>query len=323
MPSPSAVFSELVSTTWRNHRSKVEEAITNNNALLKRLTSKGRKKKVNGGLTIVQPIEYAENQTYQRFSGYDLLNVGASDVITSVEYPWRQIAIVVTANGQELRLSSGDSQIVALVAQRIENAKRSFKNNFSYDMYSDGTLPNQITGLQALVSDTGTGTLGGIDSNTWTFWRNAVQSAAAPLQGGAAITVGPSTMESLWLPLWMELSEGDDKPDLIVCSNNYFQHYENSQLSLKRYTSADEGKGGFVSMKYKTADVIYDGGSGIPDSHAYFLNTDYIQLCVHPEADLTQMDSRTPVQQDASVTPMLWMGNLITTNRRRQGVQKA
>jgi hypothetical protein len=40
------------------------------------------------------------------------------------------------------------------------------------------------------------------------------------------------------LPLWLQLTRGDDKPDLIVMSNDYFTFYEMSQTSLKRYTNA-------------------------------------------------------------------------------------
>ena len=104
------------------------------------------------------------------------------DVLSAAEYQWRQIAINVVASGLELRTNSGGSRIINLVKSRMKNAMRTFKNNFSADLYSDGTLPNQIGGLQVLASDLGTGTVGGIDSSVWTFWRNNVQSAAAPLQ---------------------------------------------------------------------------------------------------------------------------------------------
>lgn len=328
MPSPNAVFTELVSTTFRKHRKDIKDNISNNNALLKRIYDNGNARKEDGGLTIVTPLDYAANGTYQRYSGYDVLNIGASDVITSAEYQWRQIAVNVVANGMELRVNSGGSRIVNLVKARMKNAIRTFKNNFSVDVYSDGTLPNQINGLQALVSDAGTGTVGGIDSSTWAFWRSQVQSAAAPLQGGGAVTPSATTIEgSLMLPLWLSLVRGDDKPDLIVADNNYFSMYEQSQLSLKRYTEsgdkAGKAAGGFVSMKYKTADVIFDGGSGIPANHMYMLNTNYINLCVHSDADMEIMDEMKPYNQDASVVPILWMGNMECSNRRQQGVIKA
>jgi hypothetical protein len=323
MPSPNAVFTELVSTTFRKHRKEITDNVSKNNALLRRLYDKKQVRREDGGLTIVTPLDYAENGTYQRYSGYDVLNIGASDVISAAEYQWRQIAINVAANGQELRTNSGDSRILNLVKSRMKNAIRTFKNNFSADLYSDGSLSNQINGLQAIVAANGAGTIGGIDSSTWTFWKNKVQSAAAPLQGGGAITPGPTTMESLMLPLWLALTRGDDQPDLIVMDNNYYTFFETSQTSIKRYTDETKANAGFVSLKYKSADVIFDGGSGIPANTGYFLNTDYLELVSHRDADMTVMDELKPVNQDAAVVPVLWMGNLVCSNRGLQGTMKA
>ena len=323
MPSPNTVFTELVSTTFRKHAKEIKDNVSKNNALLRRIYDKGNVRREDGGLTIVAPLDYAENNTYQRYSGYDVLNIGASDVISAAEYQWRQIAINVVASGLELRTNSGDTRIINLVKARLKNAIRTFKNNFSADIYSDGTLANQVNGLQALVADAGTGTVGGIDSSTWTFWKNKVQSAAAPIQGGGAITPGSTTMESLMLPLWLALTRGDDQPDLIVMDNNYFTFFEQSQTSIKRYTDSTKADAGFVALKYKGADVIFDGGSGIPTNHAYFLNTDYLELVVHKDADMTVMDEMKPYNQDAAVVPVLWMGNLVCSNRSLQGVQKA
>jgi hypothetical protein len=45
------------------------------------------------GLRLRQPLDYNSNGTYQRYSGYDVLNVQQSDVITAAEFQWRQIAL--------------------------------------------------------------------------------------------------------------------------------------------------------------------------------------------------------------------------------------
>lgn len=323
--SPNQIFTELVTTTWRNHRKEVQDTISNNNVLLKKLNDSGMKQKEDGGLSIVQPLEYAENSTYQRYSGYDILNIGASDVLSAAEFPWRQIAVHVTANGQELRTNSGESRIINLVKSRMKNAIHTFKNNFSYDVYSDGTLPNQITGLQALISDNGLGTVGGIDANAWAFWKNKVQSAAAPMQGGGAIVPSGLTgvMESLMMPLYMSLTRGSDRPNLIVSSNDFFGFYETGLISQKRYTSSETGKGGFMTLKYKDCDVVFDGGSGIPNAHMYFLNTNTLRLVVHKDADMEVVPEMRPINQDAAVTPIIWMGNMTVSNRMLNGVLKA
>lgn len=322
MSTPSSVFTELVTTTFRNHRSKLIDNVSNNNALLAYLKRKRKMRTESGGTEIAIPLEYAENGTYQRYSGYDVLNVQQSDVFTAAKFDWRQIAINVTASGRELRINKGKERIINLAKSRLKNAMNTFNNNFSSDIYSDGALSNQVNGLQALIADAGTGIVGGIDSGTWTFWKNVVQSAAAPLQGGAGITPSNSTIQSLMLPLWLELVRGGDKPDLIVSSNEYYSFYEESLTDLKRYTSTESAAGGFISLKYKSADVIFDGNSGIPDTRMYFINTDYLELVAHTDANLTVNDEMRPYNQDAVVIPILWMGNLTVSNRSLQGVLK-
>ena len=323
MASPNSTFTELVTTTFRKHKKEFADNVTNNNALMARMSEKGRKRVEDGGLTIVAELDYAENSTYQRYSGYDSLDVSASDVLSAAEYNWKQSAVHVTASGRELRINSGDSRIINLAKSRLTNAMRTFKNNLSSDMYSDGTSSNQINGLQAIVSNDGAGTVGGINSATYTFWKSTVQSAGSPLSG-SAITVSTSTFENLFmLQLWLELSRGSDKTDLIVMSNDYFTFFEGSQTSLKRYASEDKAQAGFVSLKYKTADVIFDGGSGIPAATGYFLNTDYLELVAHRDAQMSEVPEMRAINQDAVVIPIIWMGNLVCSNRSLQGIIKA
>jgi hypothetical protein len=317
MASPNSTFTELVSTTFRKHRRDIQDNLSNRNALLKYLMKRGNKRLEDGGLTIVTPLDYAQNSTYQRYSDWDLLNISASDVISSAEYTWQQIAMNVVSSGRELRINSGDSRIVSLAKARIKNAIRTFNNNFSADLYSDGSLTNQIGGLQKLISDTGVGTVGGINAATYPFWANTFIDAS-----DLSVTPSATTIENgLMLPAWLATDRGpDDQVDLIVADNTYYSYFETSQVSLKRYNDTNTASGGFVSLKYKNADVIYDGNSGIPANHMYFVNTNYIELVVHRDADLEIMDEMRPVNQDGVVVPILWMGNLSCSNRKLQAV---
>lgn len=317
-------FTELVTTTYRNHKKEIADNVSNHNALFRRLTQKGRIRREDGGLSIVCPLEYAENGTYTRYSGYDPLNVEASDVLSAAEFPWRQVSVNVAASGLEIRSNSGENRIVNLVKTKIKNAQKSAANGLAQDLYSAGSLSNQINGLQALIADAGTGTVGGIDSSSFSFWQNTVQSAAAPLQGGAGITPSAATMESLMLPLYLRLTRGADHPDLIVMSEDYYTFFEQSQTSLKRYAPEDDGQAGMVAMKYKQADVFHDSSaSGIPSAHGYFINTDYLEVVVHQDADMEIMPELRSINQDAVVIPIIWQGNVAVSNRKLQGVQKA
>lgn len=317
MASPNSTFTELVSTTFRKHRKEIADNLSTRNALLKYMMKRGNKRMEDGGLTIATPLDYAANGTYQRYSDWDLLNVAASDVISSAEYQWRQIAMNVVSSGRELRINSGDSRIINLAKAKIKNAIRTFNNNFCSDLYSAGALTNQINGLQAIIADTNTNTVGGIDANTYSFWQNKVYDASVN-----SVTPSATTIENgLMLPLWLQLDRGpDDQPDLIVADTTYYSYFESSQVSLKRYNDKSTADAGFVTLKYKNADVLFDGNAGIPSAHMYFINTNYLELVVHSDADLAIMDEVRPVNQDGAVVPILWMGNLTCSNRAQQGV---
>jgi hypothetical protein len=320
MTSPNSTFTELVSTTFRKHIGEIKDNLSNRNALLKYMMKKGQYRKEDGGLTIVTGLDYTSNSTYQRYSDWDVLNIAQSDVITSAEYQWRQIALNVVASGREMRINSGDSRIKSLAKAKMKNAIRTFNNNFSSDLYSSGTLTNQINGLQAIIADTNTNTVGGIDASVWSFWQNTVFDAS-----DNSVTPSATTIENqMMLPTWLTVDRGpDDQPDLIVADNTYYGFFETSQVSLKRYSGSESANAGFSTLKYKSADVLFDGNSGIPTNRMYFINTNYLELVVHQDADMEIMDEMRPINQDGAVIPILWMGNLVCSNRKLQAVIKA
>lgn len=314
MPSPNATFTEMVSTTLRNHSRDVVDNVSDNNAYLRRLKRNGNIHTESGGTEIVLPLEYAENGTYQRYSGYDTLNVQASDVITSAKFDWMQVAIHVTASGRELRMNNSKEGMIKLTKTRIKNAKNTASNNMSVDIYSDGALTNQINGLASMITTDGTGTVGGIVAGTYTFWKNKFLDHVG--------TPGPTTIKGNMNALWLSLVRGDDKPDLILSTHDLYAFYENSLQDQQRYMSSDSASAGFESLRYKTADVIFDDNTnfGTTAERMYFLNSKYLYLIQHSEAQFSPEDEKKPTNQDAVVVPMFWMGNMACSNRSLQGL---
>lgn len=313
MPSPNSTFTEMVSTTLRNHATEVVDNISDNNALLRKMKSRGNIKTESGGYELAFPVEYANNSTYQRYSGYDTLNVQASDVISAAKYDWAQIALHVLASGRELRQNNSKEAMIKLVKARITNAKHTASNNLAIDLYSDGSLSNQINGLAALVNSAGTGTVGGINSSNFSFWQNQFLEYSG--------TPGTANIGTMMNQLWLPCVRGNDKPDIIVFSHDYFSFYEGSLQSNQRYMKADSASLGFEELMYKSAQVIFDDNSnfGTTASVGYFLNTKYFYMVQHSEAQWTQDDDKKPINQDAVVVPLYWMGQLVVTNRNVQG----
>lgn len=316
MTSPNATFTEMVTTTLRNHGRELTDNVSLNNALLRYIKDNDNIKTESGGYEIVVPLEWAENSTYQRYSGYDQLSTAASDVLSAAKYDWAQAAIHVTASGRELRMNNGPERMINLVKARIKNAMNTAANNMSVDVYSDGALSNQIGGLSLLIQAAGTGTVGGINSSTSTFWKNKFREMAG------TGTWSKSTIKGEMNGLWLDCVRGNDKPDLIVASHDIYSAYEESLQDLQRYNdNSKKAAAGFESLKYKTADVIFDTNTnfGTTAELAYFLNTKYLYLIQHPEAQWTQDDDKKPTNQDAVVVPMYWMGQLVTSFRAAQG----
>ena len=113
MASPN--LSEIVTTTLRNRSGKLADNVTKNNALLTRLKGRDKVKPVSGGRTIVQELEYAENSTYKRYSGYVLLDIQPSDVFTAAEFNYAQAAVAVSISGLEQLQNAGENQGVRLL----------------------------------------------------------------------------------------------------------------------------------------------------------------------------------------------------------------
>lgn len=316
MASPNSTFTEMVTTTLRNHPSEVADNVSNHNAIYRRLKQNGKITALSGGYEIVKPLDYAENATFQRYNGFDTLNIGASDVLTAAKYDWVQSAVHVVASGRELRLNSGKEAMINLVKSRITNAKRTAANNMSVDIYSDGSLSNQMGGLANIIQTAGTGTVGGINSSTYTFWKNKFREAS----GTNAIS--KASIKTEMNNLWLSLNRGMDKPDLLVSSQDFFSMYWESLQDLQRYAQADSATAGFQSLKYVTADIIFDSNSNFSTTaeKMYFLNTDYLELVEHRDARWTQLDDKLSVNQDGEVIPIIWMGQLVCSNRSLQGV---
>lgn len=335
-------LSEIVTTTLRSRTGELADNMSRNNALLARLDRRGKIKTFSGGRTIVQELNYANNQTFQWYSGYQTLNIAPSQTFTAAEYPIRQSAVAVSISGLEELQNSGEEAIIDLLESRIENAEDTFMNGMSQGIYGDGTVTGSVNGLQLLVSNSpSSGIVGGIDRATWTFWQNQVYQALTT--GGAVATA--ANIQSYMDTLWLSLVRGRDMPDLIVADNNFYKLYWQSLVAIQRIASengsGEHGKLGFQTLKYNTADVVLDGGfqgfstdpfpgevassptglGGAPANTMYMLNTKYLHWRPHARRNMVPLDpDRFSVNQDAMVKLMGWAGNMTLSNAFLQGV---
>lgn len=311
-------YNTIFSTTLESRTGKLADNISKNNALLKKLKEKENIRTFSGGSKILEELEYGEGDMVW-YSGYDTISYQPKELFTAAEYAIKLAAVPVAISGEDLLKNSGHAQVMELMEKRIQNAEKTMANQLAAAMYGDGTSADgkAIGGLKLLVADDPTsGTVGNINRATSgnEFWRN--QSS----------TVSGLTSENILQAMdemYLRCSRGTDKPDLIVVDDKLYSIYENALQPLARYSDPKLADAGFVNLKFKGCDVIYDGGQSghCPDNHMYFLNTNYIYLRPHKERNMKVIGGdRLSVNQDAMYRIIGWAGNMTMSNAALQGV---
>lgn len=309
-------ISDILATTIESRTKKIADNVTDNNVALKKLSAKGKIKTVSGGSKILQELSFAENSNAGFYSGYDLLPVGVSDVLSAAEFDLKQAAVPVIISGLEMLQNSGKEQMIDLLESRLSVAESTLSNLICTGLYSDGTGSGgkEITGLDAAVPvNPTTGTYGGIDRSTWTFWRSKVSSSA----------LSSTTIQAAMNGLWASLIRGKDMTDLIIMDNTMWEKYMASLQAQQRFHQAEVGDLGFPTLKFMGTDVCLDGGIGgnATSQTAYFLNCDYIHYRPHASRNMVPLspNRRYATNQDAEVQILAWAGNLTMSGAQFQG----
>ncbi len=312
-------YTEIFTSTLENRSGRLADAVSKHNALLSRLREKGHNRPIYGGSKILEELEYGEGDM-SWYSGYDSIEYTPKQLFTAAEYSLKLCAVPVAISGEDMLKNSGKYQMMDLFEKRIENAEKTMRNKMSEAVYGDGTGSSgkAIGGLALLVADApATGTVGGINRATAgnEFWRN--QSVTAT----AAFT--PETLRPAMDKMYLSLCRGSDKPDLIITGNSLYSTFEQSLTALQRYTEPKLAEAGFTALRYKGADVVFDGGQGgnCPDGKMYFLNTNYLYLRSHKDRDMKVIGGeRMAVNQDAIYKIVGWAGTMTMSNAALQGV---
>jgi hypothetical protein len=322
--------SDIIATNIQSRTGELADNVTNNNALLRRLKERGNVKKFSGGNVILQEIMYSDTTTNNTnsYSGYEVLNVGQNSPISAAQFSITQYASAISISGLEMIQNSGKEAIIDLLDGRMQVAEAQLANRISTDTYGDGTgnAGKNLTGLAAAVPDAPTsGTYGGIDRATWTFWQS--QKYSGVTNGGSAVSA--SNIQGYMDALAVQLIRGTDKPDLIVCDNNYYKFYLQSLQSIQRISDGESSSAGagFASLKYYGAgmasDVVLDGGIGAAATanHLWMLNTKYLFLRPHADRNFVPIGGeRQAVNQDAIVKLIGWAGNICSSGPQFSGV---
>lgn len=308
---------DIVATTIENRSGELADNVTNNNPLYAYLKDKGNVRPVSGGSQIFEEIMFAPNGNFSWYSGYDLLNVAAQDVISAAAFPYKQAACPVVINGLEELQNAGKEEIIDMMEGRLKVAEATMVNNMDAAAYSNGTGfgGKQLTGLgAAVVVSPNTGVYGGVDPSLWPFWQNQVFLCGSNPNAG--------NIQGFMDQAWASTVRGTDRPDVIIFDTNLWAVFLQSLQAIQRITTDKKARLGFPTMQFMDADVVLGSGIGgnAPAWTGYFLNTKYIFLRPHKRRNMVPLspNRRAPINQDASIEIIAWAGNMTMSGRQFQ-----
>lgn len=295
----------LLSTTLKKYRSTLTDNIFKSNAVFYHLKENGYVKEEDGGERIVEPLMYGKNTTAKSYSGYDVLDTTPQEGIDSAEFNWKQYSVSISISGKEERQNAGRSKIIDLLDAKTKQAEMSLTEQLTSDMFTDGTGNGGLglTGLKAMVANTGT--YGGINSATYTWWQAGYNSTSEAL-----------ALDDMRTGFNTASIGGKDTPSLIVTTQTLYEKYEglcSTTIQMNSEGTKKLADAGFQTLQFKGVPLVWDEYCNSTDM--YFLNSKHMKLTIHKDANFETTDFVKPENQDAKVAQILFMGNL-TCNRR-------
>lgn len=325
-------LSEIITTTLRNRQKSLRDNITNNNAVLKSMEEYDGLETESGGRTIIEEMFFDEVGTFLRYDGGQVLNTSYTPTMTSAEYDWKQFAASVVITGREERQNGGSEGLIKLLSSRIKAAEMTLENNYNSDLLSSGTADGgkQIGGLAHIVSKTpSSGSVGGIDRGTTAgaFYKNlAFNTASDTVNGVVPGTLTSSTIKTVLNYNINSTTRGMDRIKLLLMGQTHYQLLQEAMQAIQRITDSASLKAGFKTLNYDGIPCVMGGGVSfggqtlVQADLTYGLNTKFLKVRVHKDANMEPLPELQSINQDAKVQHVVWMGNMTCSAPKLQFV---
>lgn len=292
-----AVQNELLSTTSHVHLKEWKDALHTSIALLdawKRTYGDAHGEQQDGGTRIIVPVALGEHSTTTRVrTGFEEINVTASDIFVPAVYTWAHAVRPIMIALEEERQNSGPSAVVDIALARVKQVANALRRDFIEHIIAFGDGDNGVAGFEDWnhlngIDDT-TGILeedavasqdnsvGGISKATYatsTGWRNQIYDGA-----GSFNSNGLAGLYDLMVEIESVSPEG--RPDIILASRAAFKHLKRAVQAYERYVNEKDIDAGMmvslfdgvrINAEYYMPAITGQGSATDPASF-YFLHS--------------------------------------------------
>jgi hypothetical protein len=300
-------YNQLSSVTQKKFIPRMVDNIFDSMILLKRMKEGESYVSVDGGTSIMVPLNYAKNSSGGWFGPSDTFDTTDVDSISSAEYNWVQMYDTIQITGLDERKNSGDAAILKLIKEKVKIAEMTAQDRLGLGIYNAGTDAKAIVGLRAIVNTAST--IGGIAQSSYSWWQAQLDSTTTTLSlSGMAARMSACRV-------------GNDRPTVITTDSTNWDRYHNLLQPQQRFQDAESAKGGFSNLLFQGVPVFDD--AQCPSGYMFFLNEKYLSMYHHKDADFKSEPFAKPINQDVKSMKLLWMGALGSSNNRMHGAFSA
>ena len=300
---PTTIDDTVLTTSLADYQKRLVDNVYNGTAVLRLFNE--NKRMINGGTSIVETLIKEKQDDGGFYLGADVLNNTQGHDTTICEYRWQNAYEPIVITRDEERSNSGDvHKILDLAGTKISLSERAIRDRMNQAVSKPVGEANRLIDLETLVN---TGTLGTIAGATNTFWQSTVTSS------GAFATQGLTDMTTAFYAVSSEAEV--DNPTVFLTTKTIFQKFEQTRLPLERISNSLTANAGFTNLTFKGKPVMY--GNAIQTGLLFGLNMAYNWFAVDSATDFITTPFITPTNQTVKVAYILWRGQMVTNNRRR------
>lgn len=248
---------------------------------------------------ITEQLRFEYGSNFQWYYGTQSVTYNRRQTLEQASYAWRgahdgfyldedrlaENGIVVTDddNGGGQATRAEVIQLTNLLDEQNEALRLGWEEKFDYELHQDGTQSSEsLGGLDLLIAtDPTTGTVGGIDRATNTWWRNNASTGIA-----AASLI--DTMEQIW----RACTRNGGRPDFILVGSTFLDTFRQQAAStITRFlTNGNQASldPSVQDLSFKGVPLVWDPvfadldaalAPAIPwEKRCYFINSKFMRL---------------------------------------------
>ena len=318
----SEVWNTRWSATRRAIRPEVQDNFFEEYAIIDLFRKSGLRMTDNGGKEISVRVATGGG-TATAFDTYDVLPKSPVDPVESAHYKRRYYAVPVVLSDTESWENKGEHEVFDQLSYLDTNATSSLLKAINEDM-AGAQSGKTMLGFQDIMSDDGTGTVGGINTSNTAAWKSAIYDTSKTFLTQSTTNIFDGIVA--WNDIMDKCRIQGGRTSHIVTTFGIVKA-DREALSSQGYarttTEKARGIGGQMNPPFYDAEVVAD--NDVKASASYFVDKRHNKLNVLKSANFTTTPFVT-LQSNGQLAQLAYKVagvQLTTDNRRRSGVATA